>query len=283
MRLDVQGIEFAYESTTILKDISFEAKPGEMIGVLGPNGSGKTTLLKCMNRALRPKSGTVLVEGKEVADLSRKEIANEMSVVPQNSGVNFPFTALEIVMMGRGPALAKFKREEKSDIQIVKEAMRAADVLHLANRHMTELSGGEKQRVIIARALAQRPKILLLDEPTLHLDVNHQIEILDLVRGLARRDQITVIMVSHDLNLAARYCDKLLLLEKGRVLAAGTVPLVLNAENMRKVFGIRAIVEFDQRIGSYNVLVVGSAHEKESPAGRDDPPLLHNRESPSSK
>lgn len=272
MRLDVQGIEFAYASTTVLKDISFEAKPGEMIGILGPNGSGKTTILKCMNRALKPKAGTVFVEGKEVAELSRKQIANEMGVVPQNSGVNFPFTALEIVMMGRGPSLSKFRREDESDIQIVKEAMRAADVIHLAGRHMTELSGGEKQRVIIARALAQKPKILLLDEPTLHLDVNHQIEILELVHGLAEKEELTVIMVSHDLNLAARYCDKLLLLQKGRILAAGPVSEVLTQENIGKVFGIRAIVEYDPRIASYNVMVVGCAERKEGPGERCKPP-----------
>lgn len=272
MRLEVHGVGFSYESVKVLEDISFEARPGEMVGVLGPNGSGKTTLLKCINRALKPKTGTVFVEGKEVAELSRKQIANEMGVVPQNSGVNFPFTALEIVMMGRGPALGRFQRETESDVQIVKEAMRAADVIHLANRNMTELSGGEKQRVIIARALAQKPKILLLDEPTLHLDVNHQIEILELVRELALREQLTVVMVTHDMNLAARYCQKLLLLQKGRILAAGTVPEVLNTANIRQAFNIEAIVEYDERLNCHNVLIIGCARRQEGPGERCEPP-----------
>lgn len=272
MRLEVQGVGFAYESATVLEGISFQAKPGEMVGVLGPNGSGKTTLLKCMNRALKPKAGTVFVEGKEVAELSHKEIANEMGVVPQNSGVNFPFTALEIVLMGRGPALGRFQRETESDVQVVKDAMRAADVIHLAGRHMTELSGGEKQRVIIARALAQRPKILLLDEPTLHLDVSHQIEILELVRELALKEQLTVIMVTHDINLAARYCDKLLLLQKGRILAAGSVPEVLTPANISVAFNIEAIVEYDARLRAYNVLMVGCARKDGGPGKRCEPP-----------
>lgn len=268
LRLSVQGIEFAYSSHLILGGVTFEAKPGEMVGILGPNGSGKTTLLKCMNRALKPKTGTVFVEDKEIANLSRREIANEIGVVPQNSGVNFPFTALEIVLMGRGASRGRFAREKEEDIQIVKEAMRETDVLHLADRHMTELSGGEKQRVIIARALAQKPKILLLDEPTLHLDVNHQLDILELVRGLAKREMLTVIMVSHDLNLAARYCDKLILLDDGKVLAAGTVPEVLTAENVEKVFKIRAMVSFDERIGAYNIVLVGSLSKAKGMGGK---------------
>lgn len=272
MRLVVQGVEFSYESVAVLDDIGFEADKGEIVGVIGQNGSGKTTLLKCMNRALHPKAGTVLVEGKEVSTMTRKDIANEMGVVPQNSGVNFPFTALEIVLMGRGPSLGRFEREDEDDIQIVKEAMTATDILHLADRRMTELSGGERQRVIIARALAQKPKILLLDEPTLHLDVNHQIELLELVRELAKREQLTVVLVSHDLNLAARYCDKLILLHKGRVLAAGPVKEVLNTSNIRQTFGIEAIVEYDQRIAAYNVTIVGCADIKGVPGERCAPP-----------
>ena len=258
LRLKVQGIEFAYNSVPVLKDVAFEAKEGEIIGVLGPNGSGKTTLLRCMNRALSPSKGTVLVEDKEIGSLSRKEIANEMAVVPQNCIITFPFTALEIVMMGRNPSMDRFQRETKGDIEIVRNAMEATSVTHLAGRSMNQLSGGERQRVIIARALAQQPKILLLDEPTLHLDVNHQMEIMELVRELARREKLTVIMVSHDLNLAARYCDKLILLSEGSVLSAGSVPDVLTQDNVEKVFRIRSLVQYDERIDAYSLTILGT-------------------------
>ncbi|HUL38856.1 MAG TPA: ABC transporter ATP-binding protein [Methanomassiliicoccales archaeon] len=259
MRLRVQGIEFAYNSVPVLKDVAFEAMEGEIIGVLGPNGSGKTTLLRCMNRALSPSKGTVLVEEKEIGALSRKEIANEMAVVPQNCIITFPFTALEIVLMGRNPSMDRFQRESKEDIEIVKQAMEATGVSNLAVRTMNQLSGGERQRVIIARALAQRPKIMLLDEPTLHLDVNHQMEIMELVRELARREKLTVIMVSHDLNLAARYCDKLILLSEGRVLAAGEVPDVLTQYNVEQVFKIRSLIQYDERIDAYSLTILGTA------------------------
>jgi len=255
--LRVQGVEFGYKSVPVLEDVGFCAEAGEIVGVLGPNGSGKTTLLKCMNKALTPKAGTVLVDERDVSVLERKEIAKEMGVVPQNSGVNFPFTALEIVMMGRGPNLKRFEMEGEDDIKIVKKAMKATDVIGLAARPMTELSGGERQRVIIARALAQTPKIMLLDEPTLHLDVNHQLEILDMVRNLAKKDRLTVVMVSHDLNMAARYCDKLLLLHEGKVLAAGTVSEVLTSENMETVFKIRAVAKYDADIDAYTVTLLG--------------------------
>ena len=258
LRLRVQGIEFAYNSVPVLKDVAFEAKEGEIIGVLGPNGSGKTTLLRCMNRALSPSKGTVLVEDKEIGSLSRKEIANEMAVVPQNCIITFPFTALEIVMMGRNPSMDRFQRETKGDIEIVRNAMEATSVTHLAGRSMNQLSGGERQRVIIARALAQQPKILLLDEPTLHLDVNHQMEIMELVRELARREKLTVIMVSHDLNLAARYCDKLILLSEGSVLSAGSVPDVLTQDNVERVFRIRSLVMYDERIDAYSLTILGT-------------------------
>lgn len=257
-KLRVHGIEFSYDSVPVLKSIDFEAGEGEIVAVLGPNGSGKTTLLRCMNRALSPSKGTVLVEERDLGSLTRKEIANEMAVVPQNCVITFPFTALEVVMMGRNPSMDRFSREGKEDLEIVRQAMEATNVTGLAGRTMNQLSGGERQRVIIARALAQKPKIMLLDEPTLHLDVNHQMDIMDLVKDLARREKLTVIMVSHDLNLAARFCDKAILLESGKVLAAGPVPDVLTQENVLRVFKIRSVVQYDERIQSYSMTVLGT-------------------------
>ena len=202
------------------------------------------------------------MEGKSISEMTRREIATEMGVVPQNSGVNFPFTALEIVLMGRGPSLHRFQAEGEKDLEIARKAMEATDVIEFAGRSMTELSGGEKQRVIIARALAQQPKILLLDEPTLHLDVNHQIEILELVRDLVKSQMLTAVIVSHDLNLAARYCDKLILLEKGQVIAAGQVQHVLTRENMARVFRIEAAIDFDPRIQAYSISILNSIDRK---------------------
>ncbi|HUV25487.1 MAG TPA: heme ABC transporter ATP-binding protein [Methanomassiliicoccales archaeon] len=256
MRLEVDGISFAYNSHDVLSDISFQMCGGQMVGIIGPNGSGKTTLLKCINRVLKPRLGTVLLEGKDLKELSRKEIALEIGVVPQNNEIRFPFTVMDVVMMGRSPALQTFQRESKEDLEIVEKAMRMTDVLRLADREIDQVSGGERQRVIIARALAQRPKVLLLDEPTLHLDVNHQLEVLDLVQDLAKSEGLTVIMVSHDLDLAARYCDRVIMLSEGSIRAAGKVEKVLTSENLEAVFKIRAYVKYDEEIGAHRVNII---------------------------
>jgi len=253
VRLVIQGISFSYGSSDVLADVTFEANDGEIVGVIGPNGSGKTTLLKCVNRALSPRVGTVLIDGKDYSELTRREIAGNIGVVPQNSVVSFPFTVLDIVMMGRTPAMERFERESEKDIEIVEKAMEMTNVVAFADRTMGQISGGEKQRVVIARALAQRPRILLLDEPTLHLDVNHQLEIMDLVRQLARSEKLTVIVVSHDLNLAARYCDKLILMSAGKILASGKVEDVLTEKNIESVFRVKAAVTYDKHLGAYTV------------------------------
>lgn len=261
MKLSVDGVCFSYGSKDVLSDIDLETRDGEIIGILGPNGSGKTTLLKCLNRSLSPKAGTVLIDDRDFKDMSRREIATHMAVVPQSANVNFPFTALDIVLMGRTPELKRFESESKRDLEIVQEAMELTNIEHLANRPMDQLSGGERQRVIIARALAQKPKILLLDEPTLHLDVNHQLDILDLITGLARKERLIVVFVTHDLALAARYCDKLILMQRGKIVAAGDVMDALTPANLRRVFGIEASVYFDERIGAHSVAIIRSYHE----------------------
>lgn len=227
MKIEVRGVCFSYSSEAVLSDVGMKAGEGEVIGILGPNGSGKTTLLKCLNRALAPKTGTVLIGDRDYKEMSKREIATHIGVVPQGANINFPFSVLDIVMMGRTPAIERFASETQKDIDIVAQAMRRTNIEHLASRPIDQVSGGERQRVIIARALAQQPKILLLDEPTLHLDVNHQLDVLDLITALARRERLAVIIVTHDLSLAARYCDKVLLMQKGRIKAAGDVTEVL--------------------------------------------------------
>ena len=258
MRLKVQGVSFCYRSEDVVDDVSFDADEGQIVGILGPNGSGKTTLLKCLNRVLAPRLGTVLIDSIDNRDRTRKEIARQIGVVPQSANSSFPFTALDMVMMGRNPELDRFEKEKESDIQIVSKAMEMTNTAFLANRSMDQLSGGERQRVIIARALAQRPNIMLLDEPTLHLDVNHQIEILELITRLARDEKMLVIIVTHDLSLAARYCDNIILLRNGRIVSAGDVTQALTRENMAKVFSIDATIYYDERIGTHNVAIIGA-------------------------
>jgi len=262
MRLEIQGVSFAYDSVDVLSEISLDVQERQIVGVIGPNGSGKTTLLKCINRVLKPRLGTVLIDDRDLKELSRKEIALEVGVVPQNSEIRFPFSVMDVVMMGRTPALQTFERETREDMEIVEVAMRMTNVLKLADREIDQVSGGERQRVIIARALAQKPKVLLLDEPTLHLDVNHQLEVLDLVRDLVRDERLTVIMVSHDLDLAARYCDRLIMLSDGEIRAAGTVEKVLTPLNLDDVFRIKAYVKFDDEIGTYRVSVIGVSEDE---------------------
>ncbi|MFP4170279.1 MAG: ABC transporter ATP-binding protein [Methanomassiliicoccales archaeon] len=257
MRLNIDGISFAYNSVDVLSSVDLSVDGGQMLGIIGPNGSGKTTLLKCINRVLQPREGTVYIDGRDLSGLTRKQIALEVGVVPQNNAINFPFSVVDVVMMGRNPAMQRFEREGPRDIEIVREAMEKTGIAFLADRDIDQVSGGERQRVIIARALAQRPKVLLLDEPTMHLDVNHQLEIMDLVRELARDQELTVIMVSHDLDLAARYCDRLIMLDSGQIQAAGEVERVLTPENLRRVFKIDAFVQFDQDLDAYQVKIRG--------------------------
>ncbi len=256
MRLVVQNVSFAYDSVDALSNTSFEANEGQIVGIIGPNGSGKTTMLKCINRVLRPKIGTVFIDGKDLKALPRKKIAQEVGVVPQNNEIRFPFSVIDVVMMGRAPALKTFERETNDDVAIVKEAMRRTNVIDLADREIDQVSGGERQRVIIARALAQVPKVLLLDEPTLHLDVNHQLEVLDLVKDLTRQEHLIVIMVSHDLDLAARYSDRLIMLSNGNIKAAGEVESVLTPDNLDAVFGIKAYVRYDREIDAHRVNII---------------------------
>jgi len=252
--LTIKGIDFYYESIKALENITFEVKEGEVLGIIGPNGSGKTTLLKCINMVLRPKVGAILIDSKNISEFDRKEIAKNIGVVPQNSTIHFPFTVFDIVLMGRMPYVDKLKGECCKDLEITEEVMKITNIKHLASRPINEISGGEKQRVVIARALAQEPKILLLDEPTLHLDINHQIEILELVVEIAKRKKLIVIMVSHDLGLASRYCDKLLLLHKGSIYSVGSAAEVLTTENIKKVYGIDTYLIHHPPTNSYLVI-----------------------------
>lgn len=241
--LNVDGVECRYGSVKILEDVSLSVKEGDFVGILGPNGSGKTTLLKSISRILKPHRGTILLNKADIYSLKGVEVARQMAVVPQDSAIGFSFAALDVVLMGRNPHMTRFQMESAKDLAIARKVMKLTNIWHLAERPINELSGGEKQRVIIARALAQEPKILLLDEPLTHLDINNQLETMDLVKELCVKEGLIVLAVFHDLNLAARYCTSAILLKSGRIFSAGSLDDVLTSENIKNVFSVNAIVQ----------------------------------------
>ena len=243
MTLEIKDIDAYYGNVKVLGNVDFSAAYGELLGVIGPNGSGKTTLLRTISRILKPKVGTILLEGEEVMEMKNKEFSRKFAAVAQGTSVNFDFTALDIVLMGRNPHLGRLELETERDVEIARRCMELTNCWHLAERPITELSGGERQLVIIARALTQEPKVLLLDEPTSHLDINYQIEIMELLKRLTSHEGLIVIAVIHDLNLAAQYGDRLILMHKGKIVSTGTQQEVLTAENIKKTFGADVIVK----------------------------------------
>ncbi|NLA57818.1 MAG: heme ABC transporter ATP-binding protein [Firmicutes bacterium] len=259
-KLVVENVSFSYGQRLILQDISFTVEAGEMVGIIGPNGSGKTTLLKIISRLLVPDRGRILIDGKDTASWSPRLLARTVAVVPQETQINFEFTVRDIVEMGRSPYLRRFQAMSKQDQEIVHQAMEATNVLFLAERSMTELSGGERQRVIVARALAQEPEVLLLDEPTASLDINHEAEIFQLLRRLTSEKGLVTIVVLHDLDLAAEYCDQLLLLARGTVEASGSAEEVLRGETLARVYGVDVVVYPNPLTGKPQVHVLVPSH-----------------------
>ncbi len=246
MMLSVRGLSFSFGDTEVLKDVSLDVRPGEFFGIMGPNGSGKTTLLRCLTRFLTAEDGMIAVRGKPLEEFSAEAIAKTFAVVPQNSATDFPFTVFDIVMMGRIPHLGnRLSSETKEDVEIVRQALERTDALRFSKRVFSELSGGEKQRVIVARAIAQRPKVLLLDEPTVYLDISGQIATMDMIKRLNREEGMTVVAVLHDVNLAARYCDRIALLSGGKLEAIGSPSEVLTPETIQSVYGIDVLVRKD--------------------------------------
>jgi iron complex transport system ATP-binding protein len=253
------GVDFSYPGRPIFSDLNLSLAEGEVLGLIGPNSSGKTTLLKLVNGLLHPQRGRVFLEGKDLKEFARSEVARRMAVVPQEMEVPFAFTAGEIVLMGRAPYLGRFGWEKKKDLDIAREGMGLAGTAELEDRPFLELSQGEKQRVLIARALAQEPRLILLDEPTSHLDINHQVEIHELIRRLNEEKKLTVLTISHDLNLAAEYCHRIVLLHRGSIYAAGTPSEVLTERNIRRVYETTVIVEKNPLSGAPRVTPIGQS------------------------
>lgn len=234
--LSARDLAFAYADVPTLSEINLTLDCGGLRALIGPNGSGKTTLLRVLIGLLPPTHGVVEYQGVDLRSLTRREIAKRIALVPQELNLTYGFTVAQIVMLGRTPHVSALAGPTKRDRDIVAHAMELTETASLADRLVTELSGGERQRVIIAMALAQEPQVLLLDEPTVHLDINHQMEILELLRRLNRERGLTVLATMHDLNLASLYFDDLILLERGRIVAMGTPAQVLNPERIRAVF-----------------------------------------------
>jgi len=242
--IHTRDLSFAYKDRAVLHAISLSVANGEMLGILGPNGSGKTTLLKILSAVLRGQ-GEVKLNGKNIDAYGRPALSRLFAVVQQETRVNFPYTAAEIVLMGRASYHSAFALEGKRDLEVARASMELTDSLSLANRYLHELSGGEKQRVMIARALAQEPKILLLDEPSAFLDLKHQVQVFELLRRLNRERGLTIVAALHDLNLAALYFPRLIMLREGIIYRDGPPSEVLTEKTIEEVYGVRVRVEQD--------------------------------------
>ncbi len=240
--IELDNVSLGYDHRVILHNVNMKAKPGQILGLVGPNGSGKSSIIKSMTRVIDLFSGHIFVDGRDVKSIKRDELARLVATVPQSPVLPPAFTAFEVVLMGRTPHLGLLRYEGRNDLAIAWQAMEATHTQSFAERRVSELSGGERQRLIIARALAQQPRAMLLDEPTANLDINNQVEILNLVKSLCLEQSLTVIIALHDLNLAAQYCDWLVMLNGGKVHAEGTPARILTAPNIKKVYGAEVCV-----------------------------------------
>lgn len=239
----VRDLSFSYGRERVLAGVSFSAAPGEMIALAGPNGSGKTSLLRILAGLEKPEQGTVRLFGLDPQTLSSKERARRIAYVPQLVQDELPFTALQMIRLGRAPWQNSMGMEKPQDSVVVRESMRYANVEHLADRPLRRLSGGERQRVSIARALCQQPELFLLDEPTAALDYGHQIQIMNMLDALRRERGVSIILVSHDINLAAMYADRIMLVKKGRIIAHGSPEQVLTQEHVTSVYACPMLVD----------------------------------------
>lgn len=235
MKIEIAKLEFSYDSTPVLEDVNLKLKTGETLAIIGPNASGKTTLLKCINRILKPQKGSIMLNGEEIENFEREVLARKMGYVPQSKNKSFPTTVFDMVLMGRKPH-GGWKPSE-NDLEVTSKIIDKLGLKDIAMRNTGEISGGQRQKVIVARALAQKPEVLLLDEPTSSLDLRHQLEVLDVVKKQTTNG-ISVVMAMHDLNLAARYSNKFLMLDNGKIFAAGGKE-VLTPKNIEIVYGVK--------------------------------------------
>ncbi|MDM7935440.1 MAG: ABC transporter ATP-binding protein [Methanothrix sp.] len=239
VKITVKGLTFSYKSNKILEDLNVVVEDSEVLSLVGPNGSGKTTLIKCIDRILKPK-GSILLDGREIERMTQQEVARQIGYVPQSSSTPLATTVFDTVLMGRRPHISW--RVTDADLEKVAETLELLSLQDLAMRDFAQLSGGQRQKVLIARALAQEPSVLLLDEPTSNLDMRHQLDVMETIGALVKEKGISAVMAIHDLNLAARFSDTLVMLKDGRVYAAGDPVELLCEGNIRDVYGVEALV-----------------------------------------
>ncbi len=254
MRVEARRVTVRYGAREAIAGVDLQVGPGEILGVIGPNGSGKSTLVRALGGLRSPDAGEVLLDGRPLQAVGRRERGQVIALVPQETHVSFPLRVRELVLLGRSPHTGAFGWETAHDLDVARRAMERTDVLAHADRSIDELSGGERQRAVLARALAQEPRILLLDEPTTYLDLRHTVLLLDLVRDLCREARLAVVLVLHDLNLAGMYCDRLALLSQGRLHAHGTPEEVLRYADLCAVYGTDLYVAPNDVTGQIVVL-----------------------------
>ena len=238
LKLKIKNLRFSIDKKEILKDISLEVPKGSFVGIIGPNGSGKSTLLKNIYRLYKPSSGNIILDNKDLSDMKDKDCAKQIAVLAQESNSQFDFTVEQIVKMGRYPYKSIFEDYSKTDLKMVKEMLKKVGLDEYNDRSFSNLSGGEKQRTLIARALVQNTDFLILDEPTNHLDIGYQIQLMDLIKSL----NITTLSAIHDMNMASMYCDYLIVMKEGKVIDFGTVEDVITSQMLKEVFGVNAYI-----------------------------------------
>jgi iron complex transport system ATP-binding protein len=240
--IELDDVSLGYNHEAVLHNVSMKVTPGQILGLVGPNGSGKSTLIKGMTGVIDLFSGHIFIDGHDIVTIKPDKLARIVATVPQSPAMPGAFTAFEVVLMGRTPHLGLLRYEGGKDLAIAWQAMEATHTQSFAERRVSEISGGERQRLVIARALTQQPKAMLLDEPTANLDIKHQVEILNLVKSLCLEQSLTVVIALHDLNLAAQYCDWMVMLNGGKVYAEGTPLDILTATNIKRVYGAEVCV-----------------------------------------
>jgi iron complex transport system ATP-binding protein len=254
--LRINNLHGGYYKEDVIKGLSLEVNQGDFFVIIGPNGSGKTTLLRLATRMLNARKGDIFYNDKNILKMNLKEFCRKVAFVSQDITIDFSFTVMELVLMGRIPHLKRLQSETKKDIEIAQEKLALTDVLSLKDKRIDELSVGERQRVVIARALAQEPELLFLDEPTSHLDIGHQVQILDLLKKINRVNNLTIVMILHDLNLASAYSNRIVLLDKGMVFKEGKPEEVLTYQNIEKVYKTLVLVNDHPVTGKPNVVLV---------------------------
>jgi iron complex transport system ATP-binding protein len=254
--LKIKNLSGGYYKEDVIRGLSLNVNQGDFLGIIGPNGSGKTTLLRLITRVLPFKKGEIFYKDENILRMDLKEFCRKVAFVSQDISTGFSFTVMELVLMGRIPHLKRLQYETKKDIEIAREKLKLTDTLNLKDKRIDELSAGERQRVVIARALAQEPELLFLDEPTSHLDIGHQVQILDLLKKLNRKNNLTIVMILHDLNLASAYSNRIALLDKGIIFKEGSPEKVLTYQNIEAVYKTIVLVNNNSVTGKPNVVLV---------------------------